>query len=224
MISDMIRSVESPEGSNPFLTCQSTGRDSDKTPTSERFWSKVAKGEPDECWIWRRAIDREGYGRFTFDRKRKFAHRIAYLLTHGRIPDGQSVLHKCDNPLCVNPRHLFLGTHRVNMDDRGAKGRTASGERNGRAKLKAETVRQILAAYVPNKVTLPMLAERFGVNKYVVQDILRGRTWKAEVAAWRALGATEASIADRSKFSPSPLVPSREEENKQDLGDKRGVL
>lgn len=97
------------------------------------FWSKVQRGSDDECWPWT-GTRAGGYGRiYLGGRVFEGAHRVCWLLTHGGIPGGMQVLHRCDNPPCNNPRHLFLGTHQDNMDDRGQKGRTAlqTGERNG---------------------------------------------------------------------------------------------
>lgn len=87
------------------------------SPDSERFWAKVIK--TGECWEWQ-GPDQRGYGIFGWKR----AHRVSWELHHGPIPPGQHVLHQCDNPPCVNPEHLWLGTPRDNASDRGAKGRT----------------------------------------------------------------------------------------------------
>ncbi len=89
---------------------------------AERFWSKVVRGEG--CWIWAASVDDHGYGRFGIGRLRiEPAHRVAWMVANGPIPDGLSVLHRCDNPPCVRPDHLFLGTQRDNMRDMIAKGR-----------------------------------------------------------------------------------------------------
>lgn len=89
----------------------------------KRFWDKVDIKGPDDCWEWQRSLNNGGYGRSHFNGKQIKAHRLSFLLTHHEIPEGMLVLHKCDNPKCVNPDHLFLGTHYDNMQDMKAKGR-----------------------------------------------------------------------------------------------------
>lgn len=171
--------ANSTEGSNPFLTALARSRESDKFLTRGRFWPMFEERGEADCWPWKRAIDREGYGRFTFEKKRKFAHRIAYLLAYGEIPRGLKVLHRCDNPICVNPAHLFLGSHQDNMSDRNGKGRTAKGERNGRAKLTESQVgeirdwRKVGASY-------RSIASRFGINDKTVRQICSGKLWRGE--------------------------------------------
>lgn len=90
---------------------------------AELFWTKVRKGE--SCWEWQASVNSSGYGWFRFGEKRTptGAHRVAYVLANGPIPDGLQVLHRCDNPPCVNPTHLFLGTNGDNHADKLAKGR-----------------------------------------------------------------------------------------------------
>lgn len=98
-----------------------------RRPLAERFWEKVAVGEPDECWPWQGATDGHGYGVINLGRKGRIdkASRVSYTIEHGAIPDGLYVLHHCDNPACVNPAHLSVGTQADNIHDCIAKGRAA---------------------------------------------------------------------------------------------------
>ena len=88
-----------------------------------RFWSKVDTKGSNECWEWQAAKHRQGYGIFKFDNKIQLAHRISWLLANTEIPQGMVVMHKCDNPSCVNPDHLCLGTQKDNIRDMRTKGR-----------------------------------------------------------------------------------------------------
>lgn len=88
-----------------------------------RFIEKLEKGSPEECWEWKYSRIKTGYGNFHFGRTKLKAHRVSYLIFVGKIPDGICVLHRCDNPPCCNPAHLFLGTHLENIRDAVAKGR-----------------------------------------------------------------------------------------------------
>ena len=88
-----------------------------------RFWRVTNRGDLKSCWLWGASLFTCGYGRFFLKGKREYAHRIAWVIANGNIPEALNVLHKCDNPRCVNPNHLFLGTHNDNMKDMAAKGR-----------------------------------------------------------------------------------------------------
>lgn len=102
-----------------------------KMTEQERFWSKVDVKSESDCWNWKKAIDTPGYGAFKINKKKMNSHRVAWILTHGDIPNGLLVCHKCDNRLCCNPSHLFLGTYTDNNRDMITKGIIASGKRNG---------------------------------------------------------------------------------------------
>ncbi len=149
----------------------------------EGFWSKVNK--TDSCWEWTAGTDTGGYGSIWVCGKPEQAHRVAYVLTYGAIPDGLWVLHNCpggDNRACVRPDHLFLGTHTDNMIDMWAKGRGKInppwGESHPFAKLTEAQVMEIRARYEQGGITQSCLASEFGISQTHVKDIVKGRKWK----------------------------------------------
>jgi len=146
----------------------------------ERFWEKVAflGAEPDECWEWRGAKSEQGYGyiRGSGHGSMLRAHRIAWELANGPISAGTCVLHRCDNPSCVNPAHLFLGTSTDNSHDMVNKGRSARGERNGESKLIEQDVheiRQMLSQNILERV----IAKKYGVSRKAISTIKTGENW-----------------------------------------------
>jgi hypothetical protein len=140
-----------------------------------RFWSKVKKAGPDDCWMWTGSVWHVGYGTIWRDRKQAYAHRTAYELAHGAIPDGMCVCHRCDVKLCVNPAHLFLGTSRENFLDMVDKRRNARGEML-RQKLTAQKVRAMRAAYAMG-ASQSALAREYNVNQSCVSRTVRGKHW-----------------------------------------------
>jgi len=142
-----------------------------------RFWSKVAIAGPDECWSWLASRNSHGYGTFGIKCQTCAAHRIAWILTNGPIPSERWVLHKCDNRLCCNPRHLFLGTHRDNMDDMVQKGRHTKGECSSRAKLTKIQVLEIRARYKAGDTSQSLLGIEYGVSHGCISAIIRRENW-----------------------------------------------
>lgn len=142
----------------------------------ERFEEKFVPVTESGCWLWTAAILRGGYGAFKINGMTGVAHRISFELYVGDIPEGLYVLHKCDIPSCVNPDHLFLGTHQDNMDDMRRKGRSihAFGADHGRSKL---TEKQILAIRKDKRI-LREIAADYGVGKAQISSIKRLEFWK----------------------------------------------
>jgi len=130
------------------------------------------------CWMWTAAVNNQGYGLVNRRRQKdgRYAHRVAYKLFNGDIPDGMFVLHKCDTPRCVNPEHLSLGTQSDNIKDCASKGRLVdnSGERHGMAKLDAEKVLQIRASDAKNGD----LAKQYNVSETTIRFIRQRKLWK----------------------------------------------
>jgi hypothetical protein len=160
----------------PKLTAQERQRRS-AARTMRRFWAKVDRREEDQCWRWVGSTSITGYGRLSFSGGCKQAHRVAWHLTHGPVPDGLCVLHRCDNPPCVNPAHLFLGTHLDNVRDCFAKGRgrPPHSERHNKAKLTLAAVAVIRSS--PHESS-QSLAHRFGVTTRTIWLVRSGRTWR----------------------------------------------
>lgn len=138
-----------------------------------RFWKQVDKSG--KCWTWTGALTYNGYGRFTIGGATIRAHRFAYELCRGEITNGLNVCHTCDNPKCVRPDHLFLGTIADNHADRNVKGRQARGPRNGSSRLSDAQVRSMRA--FDGIFTRAELARMFGVSWNCVDRALRGLTY-----------------------------------------------
>lgn len=144
-----------------------------------RFWAKVDIRSANECWPWTASVRRkdEGYGAFSLRGKHRPASRVAYAIAYGDIPAGMVVCHKCDNPPCCNPNHLFIGTPQDNDADRVAKGRQAMGSRNGVAVLDEHKVLCIRRMHSRLGASTKELARIFSVSYFTVWDVLN-RSWK----------------------------------------------
>lgn len=153
----------------------------------DRFEQKFVKGRVDRCWEWQGCFCPSGYGRMIFDdgirgREEHRAHRMAYVFTYGEIPKGHGyhgtcVCHICDNRKCVNPSHLFLGSHKDNMHDKSAKGRAASfkGEQHPSAKITASDV--IAIRNSGRSVRRKYWAQKLGVSEVLISQICLRKVW-----------------------------------------------
>jgi hypothetical protein len=156
-----------------------------RTPLRERFLARVEKTET--CWLWTARTGTFGYGVMPeggHAGRDLYAHRISYELFHGPIPEGLFVLHRCDNPRCVNPDHLFLGTADDNAKDAARKKRVPSGAQHHtqrpdhkQVKLDQQSVREIRQRYAEG-ATRPQLSKLYGVTVASIGNVVNGRTWR----------------------------------------------
>ncbi len=166
---------------NSLRACIECGMEFQQTATTQKFCSTACKlhnktdktpghGPDGDCWIW--TGSGEVYGKLKSNGATEAAHRIAYKIHIGRIPANKFVLHTCDIPRCVNPQHLFVGTHQDNMRDRSKKERHAFGERSGMCKLSAAEVGRARAMY-RGGMTQCEIAEIFYVHQTQISRIVR---------------------------------------------------
>jgi hypothetical protein len=144
--------------------------------TISMFWDKVNK--TNTCWEWEGSKIPKGYGRFCYQGKQWYTHILSYELHYGPYDKTKCICHTCDNPSCVNPSHLFLGTYSDNMQDCISKARHKHGkfpgELNKSVKLTEEQVLTIRATPGPNR----LIAQQYGVSKYCIDEIKTRKTWK----------------------------------------------
>lgn len=167
----------------------------------ERFFSQIEKQEGG-CWVWK-GYPKIGYGQFRVNGKRYYTHRYSWIIHNGEIKDGLHVLHKCDNPRCVNPDHLFLGTQADNMRDMTEKGRrvkgkdhylygkrmceesrlkiskSIAGEKHPNSKLNVEIVREIRRLYDSGEMKPGKIAEKFGISTSCAEFVAYRRSWRS---------------------------------------------
>jgi hypothetical protein len=142
----------------------------------EDLWERIARGGSDDCWPFLGARSRKGYGQMRLGGRQIQAHRLAFRLAHGIDPGALFVCHRCDNPPCCNPAHLFLGTHLDNNRDCKAKGRNTAGERHHTAKLDEDQVRAIRARRATGELGID-LASEFGVTPALISAIHLRKIW-----------------------------------------------
>ncbi len=133
----------------------------------------------DKCWNWNGDKNQDGYGRIQINFKKYFIHRIVYELIYGSIPKNLCVLHRCDNRLCFNPQHLYLGTRNDNMKDMVQKNRSYHpiGEKNSNHKLTIEEVKEIRLLYSSKQYTQKTLSEKFNITRQHLSKIIKNKIW-----------------------------------------------
>ena len=186
-------------------SCKAEGQRGPRTDLIERFWAKVDTfGGPDACWPWTASRHGYGYGQLGLPggKRNIYAHRLAWEIANGPIPDGKDILHSCDNPPCCNARHLHPGTNLENAQEAKARHRYASGDRHPwhtkpevykgfrdhldfsgargpSAKLTEDQVLDIRRTHQPYRVTNRALAEKYHVSIPTIARIIAGKTWKS---------------------------------------------
>lgn len=152
---------------------------------TDRFWAKVDKRGPvirpdlGRCWLWTSAKNAAGYGRFKFQSKQDYAHRVAYTLTYGLIDDGLFICHRCDNPSCVNPTHLFAAPAKENSLDRDLKGRgilPGAGIQHPSALFSESDIREIRRRRKEGETCIS-IANSYGVARTTISGICTRQKW-----------------------------------------------
>lgn len=187
----------------------------------DRFWQRVDKGGPDECWNWTGTSIKDGYGvisgvlmgkRYVPKGGKMLAHRVSWIMANGPIPEldeyhGSVIMHACDNPRCVNPAHLVLGTQKANVHDmiakqRDVRGKGAVGTKHKRAKLTDEQVAEIRAS----ELGTVELANKFGVGRHTIQRARYGRSYAEGAEAQELLAGPRVRTGLKGSNNPSAKV------------------
>lgn len=145
------------------------------------FWSRVSITADDNlCWLWTEKHDKDGYGKTWWNGKTERSHRVAWMYPDYSIPNEMFILHSCDNPICCNPKHLFIGTALDNNRDRERKGRgnQLKGEQHHMHKLTEDQVRDIRRRYFMSNVSYSQLAHEYGVTPSNICMIVKNKTWQ----------------------------------------------
>lgn len=173
------------------------------------FWAKVDKCGEDECWGWQKARHPKGYGQFSFNGTTNRAHRVAWILVYGPIPKGLYVCHRCDNPPCCNPKHLFLGTQKDNMEDCARKERK-------KQKLSQKDIVEIRRKYTVDKILQVQLAKQFGISNRTISQIVAGDRW-----AWVEYLPSGGKYKPRTKLSDKDVLAIRRRYSKGNITSKK---
>lgn len=155
----------------------------------DAYWKRVDVCGADACWNWigltsKSPKNKTPYGVLGWNGKGTRAHRVAYSLINGEIPPGKMVLHRCDNTLCCNPTHLYLGDHAQNMRDvveRSRRKGLNTGSKNGRAKLTQKQANTIRSLYAAGGVSQQAIADSYGVSQFAVSQIILNKRYKDEI-------------------------------------------
>jgi len=142
--------------------------------TAETFWDRTRRAG--DCILWTLGADKRGYGRVSFQGRKRRAHQVAWEITNGPIPAGLWLLHSCDNPACCNPEHLRLGDHEQNMRDMRERGRSPKGSANPQSKLTDSSIAEIRRLYSSGQMQKD-IAKLFQISKSAVSLICLRRTW-----------------------------------------------
>ncbi|MCK5018328.1 MAG: HNH endonuclease [Candidatus Peribacteraceae bacterium] len=142
----------------------------------KRFWENVVINGLGECWGWTGTKNNDGYGRFCNNYQTYQAHRFMWIITFGKIPEGDVVCHRCDNPGCVNPGHLFIGTPADNVEDARKKDRIQFGESHWNSKL-TEIDIKFIRYWRKSGYSQKKIADAFGVCHQMISNICRGKNW-----------------------------------------------
>lgn len=174
--------MELDEAQGNHMAASNKGRSRTESPS--HFWAKVRTGGGEECWPYVGCRNAKGYGIVSIRKKHTLAHRRAWQLARGPIPDGKMVLHACDNPPCCNPQHLRIGNARDNVTDMLVRGRHRParliGERHPQAKLGQVVADQIRAQYASG-ITIPNLARMHAISDTTILEIVQGKRWGTEI-------------------------------------------